>query len=224
MTSGSPERIDGQLRQHLEAKYSPVATNDREKLIEALVGLIEYGKDQREPLHSFLDQAAQLTSRLLSFEEIVIGLYDRKEKDYYHEVVFGYQNDTAIELKRLRYKYEDLVSQRRYPSVRIGKLSEFNPVEGLPESERKLLCGSSTGATARRSLDEFHKGDFLEAWMRDPRKNLVGWIGVSHPRNSRLPPKIYVLWLELIASICACVVSQRWLQEDRARRLSADEL
>jgi len=191
--------------------------------MEALVGLIEYGKDQREPLHSFLDQAAHLISRLLAFDEIVIGLYDRKEKDYYHEVVFGYKSDIATELKRLRYNHEDLASQKRIPSVRIGKLSEFNPVEGLPESERKLLGGSSTGATLRKSLDEFRKGDFIDIWMRDPRKNLVGWIGVSHPRNSKLPPKINVLWLEFIASICACVVSQRWHQEDRARRSSADE-
>jgi len=190
--------------------------------MEALVGLIEYGRDQRESLHAFLDQAAQLISRLLAFEEVVIGLYDREEKDYYHEVVFGYPSDIATELRRFRYSQGDLVSQRRFPSVRIGKLSEFNPVEGLPESERKLLSGSSTGANFRKSLDEFHRGDFIDIWMRDPRKNLVGWIGVSHPRNSRLPPKISVQWLELIASICACVVSQRWHQEDRARRLSAE--
>ncbi|MBN1677251.1 MAG: hypothetical protein JW880_01800 [Candidatus Thermoplasmatota archaeon] len=223
MESGSPERIDGQLRQHIEAKYRPVAMNDREKLMEALVGLMEHGRDQRESLHSFLDQAAHLISRLLGFDEVVIGLYDREEKDYYHEVVLGYQNDIAAELRRLRYSHEDLVGQRKFQSVRIGKLSEFNPVEGLPESERKLLSGPFTGTDVRRALDEFHRGDFIDTWMRDPRKNLVGWIGVSHPRNARLPPKISVLWLELIASICAHVVSQHWHQEDRARRSSADE-
>ncbi|MBN1677706.1 MAG: hypothetical protein JW880_04135 [Candidatus Thermoplasmatota archaeon] len=223
MASGVSERIDRQFRQHIEAKYSPVAKNDHEKLMEALVGLIEYGRDQRQSPHSFLDHAAHLIFRLLAFDEIVIGLYDRKEKNYYNEVVFGYKGDAAIELKRLRYDYEDLVSQKRFPNVKIGKLSEFNPVESLPESERVLFNGAPAGASARNSLDEFRKGDFIDIWMRGPRKDLIGWIEVSHPRNSKLPPKINVLWLELIASICACVVGQRWHQEDRARRRSANE-
>lgn len=223
MAFGSPERIDLGLRQHLETKYGAAALNDRERMIDALLGLMEHGKDRSEPLGVFLDRAAQLISRLLSFEEIVIGLYDRKERDYYHEVVFGYKSDITAGLRQLRYKNEDLISHKRLPSVRIGKLSEFYPVEGLPESERKLFDVQVTGTVFRKSTGEFHKGDFISVWMRDQRRNLVGWIRVSRPRIPKLPPKINVLWLELIASICACVISQRWHQEDRARRSGADE-
>ena len=218
MASGFPGRSGGLFRQHIEAKYSTVAVDDREKLIDALVGLIEYGRDERQSLHSFLDQAAHLIFRSLAFDEIVIGLYDRKENDYCHEVVFGYRNDIADDLKRLRYSNEDMANQKRSPSVKIGKLSEFSHMEALPKSERKLFDGSSTGTNLRSSMDVFDKGDFIDVWMRDPRLGLVGWIKVSHSHDSKLPPKINVLWLEIIASICACVVSQRWHQEDRARR------
>jgi hypothetical protein len=218
LASGIPERIDGHFRQYIEAKYGTAAVNDREKLMEALINLIEYGRDQEHSLHSFFDQVAHLISRLLAFDEIVMGLYDRKEKDYYNEVVFGYKDDIAIELKRLRYSNEDIVNQERFPHVRIGKLSGFNHIGGLSKSEQKSFGESSVEANAREFMDKFEKGDFIDTWMRDPRIGLVGWIKVAHPRDSRLPPKINVLWLELIASISACVVCQRWRQVDSARR------
>ncbi len=206
------------MRHYLEAKYSTVAVSDREKLMEALVGMMEYGRDERQPLHALLDHVAHVISRSLAFNEVVIGLYDRKEKDYYHEVVLGYRSDIANELKRLRYSNAGMVNQKISSSVKIGKLSEFNRDEGLPSPLRNLLGGSSMGPNIRRSMDEFDKGDFIDVWMRDPRMGLVGWIRVTHPHDYKLPPKINVLWLELIASVCACMVSQRWCLEDRGRR------
>ncbi len=223
MESGSPERVDGQLRQHLEVKHSATAVNDQERMIEALVGLMEHARDGKESLHSFLDRAAHMISRSLAFDEIVIGLCDREKNDYYHEVVLGYRSDVAVGLKQVRYSYEDLLGQKRYQNVRVGKLSEFSPVEGMPEPKRKLFDISPSDADVRGSLDEFRRGDFIDTWMRDQRNNLVGWIGVSRPRSSRFPSKIDVLWLELIASICTCVVSHRWHQEDRVWRSSARE-
>lgn len=222
MESGSPERVDAQLRQYLEVKYSTAPVNDRERMMEALVGLMEYARDEKESLHSFLDRAAETISRSLGFEEIVIGLHDREKNDYYHEVVFGYGNDIPIGLKQLRYSREDLASQRRSMGVRIGKLSEFSPVEGMSEPKRKLLDVPPAGADSARFLDKFRRGDFIDTWMRDQRKNLIGWIGVSRPHHSRFPPKIDVLWLELTASICACVISWHWQKEDLARRANAD--
>ncbi len=220
MASRFLERAGGQLRHYLEAKYSTVAVNDREKLMEALVGLMEYGRDEGQPLHAFLDHVAHVISRALAFNEVIIGLYDRQEKDFYHEVVLGYRNDIANELMRRRYSNADMVMQRTSPSVRIGRLSEFNHADGLSGPGRNLLDKSSVGPDIRRSMDEFDKGDFIDVWMRDPRMGLVGWIRVAHPHDSKLPPKITVLWLELIASICACMVSHRWGPEDRGRRSS----
>ncbi len=220
MASGFLERTGEQLRHYLEAKYSTVAVNDREKLMDALVGLMEYGRDEGQSLHALLDHVAHVISRALAFNEVVIGLYDRKEKDFCHEVVLGYRNDIANELMRRRYSNADMVIQKTSPSVRIGKLSEFNHAEGLSSPERNFLDRSSVGPNFRRSMDEFDKGDFIDVWMRDPRMGLVGWIRVAHPHDSKLPPKISVLWLELIASICACMVSQRWCLEDRGRRSS----
>ena len=211
------DQIDGQFRQYIESKYSPIPRDDHEKLIDALIGLMEHGRDRRQSLHSFLEQATRLIFRFFALDEIVIGLYDRKQKDYYIEVVFGYRSELAAEYKKLRYDQEDMVSQDRFPNIKIGKLSELNPVEGLPESERKLFNRPFMGADARKSLDEFHEGDYIDVWMRDPRKNIIGWIEVSRTRDGKIPSRITVLWLEFIASICAGVVNQRWLHEDRAR-------
>ena len=209
--------MNGHFRQHIEAKYGSVAEDDQEKLMEAIVGLIEYGRDPEQSLHSFLEQVAQLVSRSLRFDEIVIGLYDRKANDYCNEVVFGYGSEAVTELMQLRYTIEDLKNQERAPRVRIGKLAEFSRAEGSPTSERGWHPGLPAGVNVRKPVNAFERGDSIVVWIRNPRMGLVGWIKVSHPHNLEFPPKISVLWLELIASICACVVLQHWHQENRAR-------
>jgi hypothetical protein len=212
----APFEIDGQLRQYIESRYSPIPRDDQEKLIDALVGLTEFGRDKKQTLHAFLEQAARVIFRFFAFNEIIIGLYDRKQKDFYHETVFGYRSDIAGELKKLRYNLQDMVGQDRFPFIKIGKISEIDPVEGLPEDERQLFNRPYAGSIARKELDEFHEGDYIDVWMYDSRKNIIGWLEISAPRTGKLPPRIAVMWAEVIASICASVVRYRWLLEDRA--------
>jgi hypothetical protein len=209
--------MDAHFRQYLEAKYSPVALSDQEKMIEAMVGMLELGRTQKQQLHYSLDKVAHVIYRSLAFDEVVIGLYDRNEKSYYPEIVFGFRNDVAVELKRQRFSHVDMASQERSHGVKVGRFSEFYPAESLSESKLKMLNISSVSSGARRSPDEFQKGGFIRTWIRGPRNDLMGWIEVSRPRDSKFPPKMSVLWLELIATICACEVSKQWHHEDRVR-------
>jgi len=218
----APSDIDPQFRQQIESKYSPVSRDDQEKLIDAMMSLMEYGRDRKQSLHSFLEQVTRVIFRFFALDEVVIGLYDRKQKDYYIEVVFGYRNELTTEYKKLRYDHEDMVGQNTFPHINIGRISELNPVEGLPESERKLFNRPFMGSDARKTPDEFHEGDYIDVWMRDHQKNIIGWIEISRTRDGKLPPRITVMWVEFIASVCACVIHQRWMQEDRIRGSKAD--
>ncbi len=210
-------QIDSALRQYIESRYNPVPRDEQEKLIDAVIGLMEYGWDRKQTIPSFLEQVARLIFRHFAFGEIVIGLYDRKRKDFYHEVVFGYRNDLVPAYKKIRYAYEDMVSMDRFAFIKTGKLSELDPVEGLPEEERKLFSRPFAGSAARKAVDEFHEGDYFDVWMMDHNKNIIGWIEMSGRRDGKLPPKLAVRWVEVIASICALVIRQRWILEDQGR-------
>lgn len=211
-----PFQIDGQLRQYIESRYSPIARDDQEKFIEALVGLTELGGDRKQTMRSFFEQVTRLIFRFFAFNEIVMGLYDRKRKDWYVESVFGFRSEIAAEYKRLRYSREEMVGQDRFPYISIGRTSAFGPVEGLPESERKLFSRPYAAGVSRKDLDEFHEGDYIDVLMYDPHKNVVGWIELSAPRGGKLPSRMTVMWIEVIASVCASAVRYRWSLEDQS--------
>ncbi len=219
LISNPANAIDPQLRKHIETTYTPIPKDEQEKFIEALVSLIELGRDRKQSVHSFLEQVSRTVFRLFSFDEIAIGLYDRQENNFYYDVLFGYTGDLATQYLKIRYDYEDMVSQDRFPYIKTGKLSELAPVEGLPGSERTLLNRPYAGSLARGEMDQFHEGDYIDFWMYGgPQKNIVGWIEVSKPRSGKLPARKTVRSLEVIASICSFVIRQKWLQEDAARR------
>jgi hypothetical protein len=216
LPSASP--IDVRLRQHVETTYTPIPRDDQEKLIDALLSLTELARDKRHDVRSFLEKVAKTIFRQFAFDEISIGIYDRKENKYRMEVVFGYPPEIAAEYLKLRYDQEDMVSQDRFPFIRIGKLAELDPVEGLPESERKFMNRPYAGSLARGAVEDFHEGDYIDVWIYGPHKNIIGWIELSRPRNGRLPPRKTIRWVEVIASMCSFVIRQKWLQEDAARR------
>jgi len=217
MATRTSSQIDSTFRQHIESKYSPIPRDDHEKLIDALLGLMEYGRDRRQSLHSFFEQVTRLIFRFFAFDQVAVGLYDRKQKDYYVDVTFGYRDDLAAEYKKVRYDYDDMVSQDRFPNIKIGKISELNPIEGLPEDERRLFNRPYAVSAARQALDQFHEGDYIDVWMMGPQKNIIGWLELSNPRDGKLPSRMTVMWAEIIASVCAYVIRRRWFQEDQAR-------
>jgi len=210
--------IDPELKHHVDSTYSPLPRDEQEKLIEAMLTLTEAARDRRISLRAFLERVARTLFRFFSLDEIAIGLYDRTQKMFVYEVLFGYPSDLAAQYSRLKYEYEDMISNDRYPFIRTGKLSELDPVEGLPSDERQILNRPYAGSLARAAEDEFHEGDYIDVWMYGPQKSLLGWLEISKPRSGRLPSRTNLRWIEVIASICSFAIRQRWLQEDVARR------
>ena len=216
LPSASP--IDVKLRQYVEMTYTPIPRDDREKLIDSLLSLTELARDKKQDVHTFLEKVAKMIFRQFAFDEISIGIFDRKENKYRMDVLFGHRPEIVAEYLRLRYDQEDMVSQDRFPFIKIGKLAELDPIEGLPEDERKYLNRPYAGSLARGAVDEFHEGDYIDVWIYGPQKNILGWIELGKPRTGKLPPRASVRWVEVIASICAFAIRQRWLQEDASRR------
>ncbi len=210
--------ISREFRKYIETTYSLVPKDELERIIENLVSIMEIGQEARQPLKVTLEQVAKAVSRLFGFSEVAIGLKDRKGDIWKYEVLYGFAKETEATVSKVRYNRADMFSPETFPNVKTGRLSELNPVEGMPLIETDKYGRPFKWGLPRRSMDEFHAGDFLDFWMFDNKKEIIGWIEVSAPRSGKQPPRIDVRWIELFASACAYIVRLRWLEEDMLRR------
>jgi len=211
--------LDRKLKSYIETTYSPIPRDEQERIIDNVISLIELAQDKKQNSRSIMDHVAKMIFRLFSFDEIAVGLRDRRSGVYRYEVLFGYRKEVIDKFRRIEYSYHDMVSYDRFPNVKIGRLSEFNPVEGLPEREKDLYDRPLIISQKRTGPDDFHEGDYIDVWMYDYRKDLIGWIELSRPRSGKLPPRMAIRWIELIASISASIVAHRWAEEDLGRKI-----
>jgi len=210
--TGDP--IDRQYRALIENTYSPVPKDEQEKIIDNILTLIDMGHDRKQPLKSTLEFAAKMIFKLFDFHEICVGLRNRKDGYYRYDVIFGYRKEIEENFRRLKYDYEDMVSKERFPFITLGRLSELDPVEGLPEHERDLFNRPYALSVQRKTPDEFHEGDYIDVWMYSHNRELIGWFELASPMNDKLPTRSQMRWIELIVAVCSSIVTEKWAEED----------
>jgi len=218
MIPGKRDAIDRKYRALIESNYSPIPRDADEKIIDNIISVAELAMDKKQPLNAVLEQAAKLIFRHFDFREVGVGLKSRTTNVYKYEVLLGYRPDIADSFRKLEYTHEDMVSQDRFPNIKTGRLSELNPVEGLPDEEKNLFNRPYQLTVMRESSDDFHEGDYLDIWMYGPNKELIGWFELSNPIKGKLPSRRMIRWIELIASICSSIVIQRWAEGGPATR------
>ena len=209
MTNRTKDPIDWGFRSYLQNRYSTVPKNNLEKILDSILGLIELSRDKKRNVKSILEQAARMIFRLFDFQEIGIGLKNPKDGLYRYEVLFGFTKTTEMAFRRLEYTPEDMVSYDRYPFVKIGRISELNPVEGLSEDDRHLYDRPLALGQARASHEDFLEGDYIDVWMYDGGGSLIGWLELAKPRDGKMPSCETVRWIEVIADVCALVVERK---------------
>ena len=214
MVERTGDPIDRKYRTYIENLYSPIPKDEFEKIIDNILTLIEMGHDRKQSLNSILNFAAKTIFKLFDFHEIGIGLKNRSDGTYRYEVVFGFRKEIEENFRRLKYSYEDMISNERFPFIKTGRLSELDPVEGLPEWEAELFNRPYQLEVQRKTPDEFHEGDYFDIWMFAHNKELIGWFELASPVNDKLPSRSNVRWIELIAAICSSIVTQKWAEED----------
>ncbi len=214
MADRSGDPIDRKYRALIETTYSPIPKDEFEKIVDNILTLIEMGNDRKQPLNSTLDFAAKIIFKLFDFHEIGIGLKNRKDGLYRYEILFGFRKEVAENFKKMKYTSEDMVSNERFPFIKIGRLSELDPVEGLPESEESLFNRPFQLKAERRSPDEFHEGDYIDVWMYSQNREIIGWFELAGPINDKLPSRAHMRWIELIVAVCSSIVTVKWSEED----------
>jgi len=214
MADKASDRIDRKYRTLIENTYSPIPKDEQEKVIDNILTLIEMGHDKKQPLKSTLDFAAKIIFKLFDFHEIGVGLRNRKDGFYRYEILFGFRKEVEENFRKLKYEYEDMVSNERFPFIKLGRLSELDPVEGLPEHERDLFNRPYQLTVQRKTPDEFHEGDYIDVWMYSHDRELVGWFELASPMNDKLPTRSQMRWIELIVAVCSSIVTEKWAEED----------
>jgi hypothetical protein len=205
----SYEAISADLRRFLEDRYPLIPKEEDERIVQTLTDLMAIGTDRTQPLKTFFDRVLKFVFRQFGFTEVVIGLKERNEDVWRYEAVFGFKKEVEAELLKTRYDHDDMYSQDRFPNIKTGKLSELNVAEGLPDVETDKYDRPFRWRGKRMNYEDFLPGDFLDFWMLDEKKEIIGWIEVSGPIDRMQPSKATVRWLELLASICSEVLRYR---------------
>lgn len=217
MTDRIKDPIDWNFKSFLQTRYSIIPKNDLERVLDGVLELIELSRVKKRDVKPLLEQAAKMIFKLFDFDEIGIGLKNTKDGMYRYEVLFGYTKTTEAAFRKLAYSPEDMVSYDRYPFVKIGRISELNPVEGIPEKERQLYDRPLAVDIPRASPDDFHEGDYIDVWMYDGGRNLIGWFELSKPRNGKMPTCETVRWIEVIVDVCGLIL-ERMRKDESATR------
>ena len=78
----------------------------------------------------------------------------------------------------------------------------------MPATEEALYRTASIDHP-RKSMDDFHEGDYIVTTMPGLFSDLVGWIELSAPRTGKFPKKETLIWVELMASLLVNMIYQK---------------
>jgi hypothetical protein len=152
-----------------------------------------------------LQDCARTVHGLFQFQEVAVGIKSAVEGKYHYEAFSGYTHEAENEFRKCAYTYEQFFSPVDFPSIRITKFLDMKVAENQPSLEKEKKCWNRPMqlAGARQSADEFTEGDYLDVFMFESGKDLLGWIEVSAPRDGKMPSGQTMRSLELFASITA---------------------
>jgi len=196
----------------LRNTYSGIPRNESEKILEGIHTLFQFAQDPRKQLKVILDHSARLIYRLFEFKEVAIGLKDKKDRLYRYVTLLGYRKDSEDAYRKLVYNYEDMISMEKYPFTKIGKQSEYDFVEGLPEDEVELYTYNRPEhilKKKRESFEQFMEGDYIDVWIYGDKGELVGWLELANTKDGKLPPRTSIQWIELIANILGMIILRK---------------
>jgi len=205
------EGISPDLRRFLESKYTLIPRDEGERIVQNMMDLLVTGTDTKQTLQTFFDRTMRFIFRHFGFAEVAIGLKEMDADVWRYVAAFGFRKEVEAELFKTRYDRDDMYSQDRYPNIKTGRFSELNVAEGLPEAETGMYDRPFRWRSKRTSYEDFLPGDFLDFWILDEKREIIGWIEVSGPVDNKQPSRTTVRWLELLASMCSEILRCRHL-------------
>lgn len=181
-------QVDSNFSRFLMKKYSSVPQDNEERIMIGIRELMKKGRNSREPIKNFLNEAANLILRRFEFKEVAIGLLNRADKKYRYVVTIGYATQAQIAQTQKVYSFNDFFDNENYPAINIGDGTEFL-TETPREEDREIYSKPSLLGKERESMENMIEGDYFDINMYGDNNELIGWIELSSPRSGKIPSR-----------------------------------
>lgn len=219
MTEKRKYEVDKNFSSDIRRRYSPVPKNETEKIFENIQTFFLFAQEPGNPLQSILNQAARLIYRLFDFKEIGIAIKNEKDGLYRYVSLLGFTKEAEDAQRRITYTYEEIWNTNKYPTIKLGRLSEFNIEDGTT-LEGDELCAFNRPSLLpkeRTSFDESLESDYFTIFIFGYKEELLGWIEVGDPRSGKLPQRSTIKWIELIGTTLGFIIQREMLIKSRQR-------
>jgi len=202
--------IDRNFASEIKRRYSPVPKDETEKIFDNLQTFFSYAQEPGRSLQSILDKAIRLIYRLFNFKEVAIAVKSEKDGLYRYVSILGFTKEAEEAQRRIALTFEETEDTDKYPTINLGKLSEFNIEDGTTLEEDELLAFNrpSLLPKERKSFDEVLESDYFTINIFGYKDEFLGWIEIGDPRSGKLPERSTIKWIELICSTLGFIMQR----------------
>jgi hypothetical protein len=192
-------------------KYATSRDSKDEAVMAEIIHLLERAKTPTQQLDAFLHDLARTVRKLFEFSEVCVGIRDTSDGMFRYKVCLGYRVGAQEARKRIVYSPDEMTDDMLYPAVQIGRRTRFylSENQAFKETEREAFNRPSMLGKERPSDDVMVEGDYIDFFMLDPDREIIGWLELSNPKDGKWPDKRTIRWLELFASIAGAIVYER---------------
>jgi hypothetical protein len=193
----------------LKEGYSGNPKDADENLMSAIISLTQRSVGQ-ESLDPVLKDTVRTVHRLFDFQFVAISL---KERDglFRYKAQLGLTMDQEKSYFDITYSPEDLFDDSSFPSTAVSDLTRFYMAENSPykESEVGSYARPTHLADKRARADDMVEGDYIDIYIKDWKKEVIGYFELASTRGKKLPSRSNIRWLELIATLLGVLISKR---------------
>lgn len=202
----SPER-SAALAKMVREKYSRISRDENDATIEGFEQFLMFTMTPRASMNAILDEATRLIHRNFDFQYVGIAMREKSNGLYRYIATTGLTKSAEMSYREIRYTYSDLFDSSTFPSVKVSDFTHFYLAEDAPfkPGEEKSYSRPNLLTATRTAEDEMLEGDYIDVFMFGHLREVVGFIELGGTRSGKLPEKLAIRWIELIASMIAAM-------------------
>ena len=191
----------------LKTDYSGIPNEQNENAMVAVSSFISH-TIAPESIEKITTEAVRTIHRLFDFQFVAIALKDN-DGLFRFKAQLGLTSESEKAYFAIAYSTTDLFDDSTFPSTAISDLTRFYMSENVPYKEdevgtydRPLLLTQK-----RMSADEMIEGDYIDVFIQDWKKEIIGYIELGTTRSKKFPDRNTIEWLELIATLIGLIIS-----------------
>ena len=162
-------------------------------------------------MHTILTDAAKLIHRNFEFQYVSIAMKDPTDEKFRYVVALGLIPSAEAAYKEIRYSHADLFDESVFPSTKVSTYTHFYMSEDAPykPGEEKSYNRPNQLSVERANPDDMLEGDYIDVFMQGYLREVTGYFELAGTRSEKLPSKVTIRWMELIASLLSAIEAHK---------------